>query len=179
MLPEIVSGDKVDEGPYSNGRSYVRPAIIVEDQSLILPVFHGHMGDMGDIMGGFHYHIDMRFVPSEYNINVKMFLGAIGEPVLARFLCVFDHIPPLLYTISKRGQASYRLLERRNKDKKCNGRVCPHQGADLTAVKPNISDTGHEVLTCPCHGLQWDSTTGEHVRRRLPLKVKKVIDHDA
>jgi nitrite reductase/ring-hydroxylating ferredoxin subunit len=172
MLPEIVSGE-VDEGPFLEGWSYIRPAIVVKENGFILPVIHGHVGDFS---GGFHYHLDMRFVPSQYMMNTRMLMGVIGESVRARFECVMTHVPPIAYTFSKRGSASHRLLERRQKDKKCHGKVCPHQGCDLTAVKPNVSDTGKEVLTCPCHGLQWDTTTGELVRRRISLKVKP-LDH--
>ena len=35
--------------------------------------------------------------------------------------------------------------------------ICPHQGTDLNGIKPDED----EFLTCPLHGLRWNSLTGK------------------
>lgn len=37
------------------------------------------------------------------------------------------------------------------------GRICPHQGADLSGIKPDAAG----IVRCPLHGLCWDWQTGQ------------------
>ena len=46
-----------------------------------------------------------------------------------------------------------------------NGTICPHRGADLSGVATDQSG----VITCPLHGLRWQSSTGEMVMHKRIL----------
>lgn len=171
MRPVIVdSTTPADEGPFVVGKEYVRPVILAPN-GYILAILDGHVGDVSK---QFHYHADMRFVPFNYRINPTVVLGVMGIVGMARCLCVREHAPPIDCARDRKDQVAFRMVERQQRNKVCKGKVCPHQGCDLTTVKPNLSEDGHEVLTCPCHGLQWSTTTGEMVRRRKPLPIRSV-----
>jgi nitrite reductase/ring-hydroxylating ferredoxin subunit len=55
----------------------------------------------------------------------------------------------------------------------CVGDVCPHQGARLS--QGSCEDN---VVTCPAHGSQFDTTTGERLRgpADVPLKSYRVVE---
>ena len=42
--------------------------------------------------------------------------------------------------------------------------ICPHRGADLSGMKPDENG----LLTCPLHGLRWDTQTGKLSPRATP-----------
>ena len=124
-----------------------------------------------------HYHVDWRFVPeAAFKWACRPYVptplgqvlsktdrsGLNGVPVPKRRKCrrpmpIFPRV-----TLGESGMRWKRLEQAMTKS--CSrlkpGNICPHRGIDLT---PYAAADGTAV--CPGHGLRWNLTTGQLIRR--------------
>ena len=161
---KIVSNDTpIQDGPFKVGHYYIRPAIQIITGD-VLAYLHDHVGD---ISGEHHYHVDARFISDKtykrLDVRPDFVFGASGDLVRASLCCHREVIPPVAF-FSPKSANNFRMIEERSKGKKCNGKVCPHQGCDLGAVEP--TKVGEKMArVCPCHGLQWNVESGSLIPR--------------
>lgn len=161
MTPTIDA--PLDEGPFAVGKTYVRPAVLA--RNIWFPILHEHVGDLS---GVHHFHADARFLSTRTYKQLGLHpallfaipLVDVDHQCNVQVKCVRQFIPPLK-RLAEINVERLAIIEGRNKDKICNGKVCPHQGCDLTAVRPT---NGTKI--CPCHGLQWDMETGRMIPRQ-------------
>lgn len=126
-----------------------------------------------------HYHIDWRFIaPRKFELadasrggvvhgNVLTNTGggklSHAEPTMKRRKChrvMPDHPRVTQAVLPPRRRASgdtgWQTMEREYACARLKpGNICPHRGVDLT---PFIRQDG--TVTCPAHGLSFDTTTG-------------------
>lgn len=161
----------IDNGPFIVGQSYKRPVVQITHKGAIffLAILHKHKGDFSD---EWHYHVDARFISDAsyalLGMGADMIFGVDSEkPCMVMSLtCVRDSIPPIAKVLCDQSRDNYWKLEKKCENRTCTKDICPHQGVDLSSVKPNLSADGIMVKTCPCHGLQWDVATGKMVHRK-------------
>ena len=106
-----------------------------------------------DPLTSHHYHIDPRFTPDEYyvdwelkNNNLHNVINIQGEIIWKNLVCLREMPTQRLFT----GFGQKFLDDHLGKKIKC-GR-CPHRGVLLNSVPINDG-----VITCPNHGLKFDS----------------------
>ena len=115
-----------------------------------------------------HFHIDPRFVPANYypsaiqacvllGENLKMLhftIVAVGPVKYLEMECLRE-MPPSLINF-KTAFGKQFTEDYVGKPMKC-GR-CPHKGTDLRSMPVK-----NGVVTCPAHGLQFDSTSYQNL----------------
>lgn len=127
-----------------------------------------------------HYHVDWRFIPARAFANARtdkqppgyelrhILSGTHepevlrGEPQLKRRLCKRE-MPafPAAQGIREMRRGAWVALEDAYACKKLKpGGICPHRGFDL---KQFAQPDGTAI--CPGHGLRWNLSTGDLVRR--------------
>ena len=134
----------------------------------------------------YHFHLDPRFVSKQRwdAWSLQAILGGpVSEPTGSR--CTVDWPRPRFVGLRKRrmirevspleirglfAQAHWMfdLEERYRHESLRAGMVCPHRGTDLSTQPVDTQG----CVTCPCHGLRWNATSG----RLVPLVPQWVED---
>lgn len=135
------------------------------------PVFSESHTDEG-VQDSEHYHIDWRFMEEKVIKELrdgykKLYPGGWGNVVETE-----NYSPIMKYEMIKETFKSWKYLRDfvfpndyefwviRKKMLDCGAKMkkmkCPHHGTSLVSCKPV-----NGVVTCPQHGLKWNTLTGE------------------
>lgn len=138
------------------------PVVVFNEHVFITPVINHPHNDRENGQPTPHYHVDYRFVRHQadarfptpvshhsthrYVENIRPLAPAVLEYIL---------LPVINETFA--GITPAGLISKSKLKHNCiyKGK-CPHRGYDLSQVAPIDG-----VITCPLHGLQFDSATGQ------------------
>lgn len=130
-----------------------------------------------------HYHVDLRFLPSEtltywaFEKYQSLDIADCLKVGIPTSICEGSMYPRQWEYLREMPQYPYedgmaywmaKLQDRYSACKLGPDRVCPHQSTALLGIS-----AVNDIITCPAHGLQWSESTGEMVKRPMPVEVKR------
>ena len=137
--------------------SIIRRIYITRDIWYIWPVINHPHNDIENGQKEFLYHVDYRFIKPYRNNRDKF--GATPRVVLKNDR-TFEYHPLELISLHQKVITPTRLIAKSKLKHNCIHKgKCPHRGYNLS------QEVSHEgVITCPLHGLKFDSKTKQLIR---------------